>query len=103
MDGFPASKKRKLEHRSEEYEESCQASGTTSNTAVQLLDIENALCRSLNELDFISPVTHIYNPLEYAAETHSDYVHRYGNTRKKILFVGMNPGPFGMAQNGVSD
>jgi single-strand selective monofunctional uracil DNA glycosylase len=42
-----------------------------------------------------------YNPLEYAWPCHAEYAQRYGGGRKKILFVGMNPGPFGMLQTGV--
>lgn len=44
---------------------------------------------------------YIYNPLEYAWETHADYIRRYGEGRKRVLFLGMNPGPFGMTQTGV--
>lgn len=29
------------------------------------------------------------------------YVNQYGNSRKDILLVGMNPGPWGMAQTGI--
>ena len=67
----------------------------------QLLDIEGTMCRKLMEIQFGPPITHIYNPLDYAAHTHSHFVNCYGNSIKKVLFVGMNPGPFGMAQNGV--
>lgn len=59
------------------------------------------MCEELSQIQFSVPVTHIYNPLEYAAETHRCYISRYGNSRKRVLFMGMNPGPFGMAQNGV--
>ena len=69
----------------------------------QLLSIEHHMCEELNRLNFSPPVTHIYNPLDYAAETHQSYVHRYGNSKKRVLFLGMNPGPFGMAQNGVGE
>ena len=69
----------------------------------QLLAIEHRMCEELNHLNFSPPVTHIYNPLDYAAETHRCYVHRYGNSKKRVLFLGMNPGPFGMAQNGVGE
>ena len=69
----------------------------------ELLAIEQRQCSQLLEIEYPSPVTHVYNPLSYASETHENFVRRYGNSRKKILFVGMNPGPFGMAQNGVSD
>jgi single-strand selective monofunctional uracil DNA glycosylase len=44
---------------------------------------------------------HIYNPLEYARAPHELYLQRYGRTRKRVVFLGMNPGPFGMAQTGV--
>ena len=67
----------------------------------QLLAIEKAMCEELEQIQFSTPVTHVYNPLEYAAETHRCYISRYGNSRKRVLFMGMNPGPFGMAQNGV--
>lgn len=43
----------------------------------------------------------VYNPLEYAWAVHSAYLRRYGNGRKRVIFLGMNPGPFGMVQTGV--
>lgn len=69
----------------------------------RLLDIEQRLCTGLMSIDYSpSGVQYVYNPLEYASEPHSNFVHKYGNGPKRILFLGMNPGPFGMAQNGVS-
>lgn len=50
---------------------------------------------------FPAPVQATYNPLEYAWERHCDYLERCGTGRKKVLFLGMNPGPWGMAQTGV--
>lgn len=47
-------------------------------------------------------VEYIYNPLEYAANLHNQYVRKYCNSFKKVMFLGMNPGPFGMVQTGVS-
>lgn len=67
----------------------------------QLLDIEGRMCKELEGIDFGGSITHIYNPLDYASDTHSHYVGCYGNSVKRIMFLGMNPGPFGMAQNGV--
>lgn len=52
-------------------------------------------------LKFSAPVTHTYNPLEYAWAPHELYLKKYGQGRKKVIFLGMNPGPFGMAQCGV--
>src|SRR6185295_1590641 len=43
----------------------------------------------------------VYNPLAYAWKVHEAYLKRYGNSRKRIIFLGMNPGPFGMVQTGV--
>ncbi len=59
------------------------------------------LCEALRKLSFGAPVTHVYNPLEYARGPHSRYLALYGQTKKQIVYLGMNPGPFGMAQTGV--
>ena len=48
-----------------------------------------------------APVTHTYAPLEYAWAPHRLYLERHGRQPREVLFVGMNPGPFGMAQTGV--
>lgn len=52
-------------------------------------------------LSFSQPVTHVYNPLDYAWNAFSAYVERFGNGPKRAVFLGMNPGPWGMAQTGV--
>ena len=59
------------------------------------------LCRELTDLRFGAPVTHVYNPLEYARRSHDAYVRSYGADLKRVIFLGMNPGPFGMVQTGV--
>ena len=59
------------------------------------------LNRSLGKLRFSEPVTHVYNPLEYALEPCLDYYQRYGQGPRRVLMLGMNPGPWGMAQTGV--
>ncbi len=59
------------------------------------------LCADVAPLRFGAPVTHVYNPLDYARRSHARYVRTFGNSHKRILFLGMNPGPFGMAQTGV--
>jgi single-strand selective monofunctional uracil DNA glycosylase len=43
----------------------------------------------------------VYNPLAYARAPHEAYLRRYGAGTREILLLGMNPGPFGMAQTGV--
>jgi single-strand selective monofunctional uracil DNA glycosylase len=71
------------------------------NTSEELIAAALRLRDAVDKLAFGPPVTHVYNPLEYAWRAHELYLHRYGNGRKRVLFLGMNPGPFGMAQTGV--
>ena len=52
-------------------------------------------------LSFAPPVTHVYNPLDYAWPSHRAYLDRYGGLGAKTLLLGMNPGPWGMSQTGV--
>ncbi len=67
-----------------------------------LIAAADTLRRALRPLRFSPPVTHVYNPLEYAWEPHCTYLRKFaGAGRKKGIFLGMNPGPFGMAQTGV--
>jgi single-strand selective monofunctional uracil DNA glycosylase len=66
-----------------------------------LLAAARRLRDDADQLRFAPPVTHVYNPLRYAWRAHELYLRRYANTPKRVLFLGMNPGPFGMAQTGV--
>lgn len=59
------------------------------------------LARRVDKLEFGPPVTHVYNPLAYAWESHRQYLERYGTSKRPVILLGMNPGPFGMAQTGV--
>lgn len=72
-----------------------------SRRAMDLVSISRKLCREVATLEFGAPITHVYNPLDYAREPHEIYLARYGARPKEVLLVGMNPGPFGMAQTGV--
>ena len=63
--------------------------------------ISRALARDVARLSFGPPVTHVYNPLEYARAPHELYLERYARPGVEVLLVGMNPGPWGMAQTGV--
>lgn len=65
------------------------------------LEEELRLNAELRQLQFSEPVGVIYNPVDYAWEPHRTYVTRYCQGPKEVLFLGMNPGPFGMAQTGV--
>lgn len=66
-----------------------------------LVTAADTLRKDLHGLSFPEPVTHTYNPLEYAWEPHVNYLKKYGSGPKRVLFMGMNPGPYGMAQTGV--
>ena len=63
--------------------------------------IADRLVGNLAALRFAKPVTHVYNPLEYARKPFRQYVRKYGRGIKEVVLVGMNPGPWGMAQTGV--
>ncbi len=71
------------------------------NGAEPLIAAARALSCAVGRLSFAPPVSHLYNPLEYAWAPHEIYLRRFGATPKKIIFIGMNPGPFGMVQCGI--
>jgi len=68
---------------------------------MSLKKISATLVRQVSTLEFAPPVTHVYNPLVYAKKSHTLYLERFGVGPKEAIFLGMNPGPFGMAQTGV--
>ena len=74
--------------------------GSTKISAA-LIDAARELSAKVENLAFAPPVSHIYNPLTYAWAPHELYLQRFGRQRKKVVFIGMNPGPFGMVQCGV--
>ena len=59
------------------------------------------LSRAIGKLKFSEPVTHVYNPLQYAWPAHEQYIRMMNPKGTKVLFLGMNPGPWGMVQTGV--
>src|SRR5512134_3475331 len=70
-------------------------------SATVLLDAARALSRALASLRFPAPVAHVYDPHQYAWAPYEAYVRRYGAGAKRVVLLGMNPGPFGMMQTGV--
>ena len=73
-----------------------------------MIDARNPLVKAAARLSaeveplvFASPVEVVYNPLVYAWKAHAAYLSHWGRGRKRVLFLGMNPGPWGMAQTGV--
>ena len=71
------------------------------STGNQLIAAARELSKQVGCLKFRRPVTHVYNPLAYAGMAHEEYLRRFGGSRKRVVFLGMNPGPFGMVQTGV--
>ncbi len=69
--------------------------------STELIRAAEQLRRSVDALAFGPPVACVYNPLDYAWEPHRRYLERYGSSPKRAVFLGMNPGPWGMAQVGV--
>jgi len=67
----------------------------------RLIGATRRLAAKADELRFSLPVTHVYNPLTYAWKPHESYLRRFAVAPKRVVFLGMNPGPFGMVQTGV--
>lgn len=59
------------------------------------------MVNALRPLRFKPPVSHVYNPLEYAREPFRQYLTKFASTPKEVVLLGMNPGPWGMAQTGI--
>ncbi|MFX0204288.1 MAG: uracil-DNA glycosylase family protein [Candidatus Hodarchaeota archaeon] len=68
---------------------------------LNLFSIIDDLLNDLRSLFFGLPVAYIYNPLEYARKSYEQYVLLYAGKPKEIILLGMNPGPWGMAQTGI--
>lgn len=71
------------------------------NLAQNVEQCEKLANNALAKIVFAEPVTHVYNPLVYAARPHNVYLERFVSHRPKALLLGMNPGPYGMVQTGV--
>ena len=71
------------------------------NCSDQLVEAARELATKINRLKFSRPVTHVYNPLTYAWAAHEQYLRKFGSTPKRVIFLGMNPGPFGRVQTGI--
>jgi single-strand selective monofunctional uracil DNA glycosylase len=78
-----------------------KASIESSDTSAKLIAAARRLARAVDRLKFSAPVEHVYNPLGYAWKPHEVYLRRFGCGPKRVVFLGMNPGPFGMVQTGV--
>ena len=66
-----------------------------------VIEMAKQLSQKVDQLSFAEPITHVYNPLDYAWAGYRSYLEKHACSLKKVVFLGMNPGPFGMAQTGV--
>lgn len=74
---------------------------SVDRTSRELIDAARKLSARVDRLKFAAPVSHVYNPLTYAWGPHEEYLTRFGSGQKQVVFLGMNPGPFGMVQTGI--
>ena len=74
-----------------------------ATAAALLIAASRSLARACDKIDFSDFATHTYNPLVYARAAHENYLRRADSfaAAPRALFLGMNPGPWGMAQTGV--
>ena len=75
--------------------------GTMGTMSKRLISLTKELSKRCDALSFSEPVSFVYNPLDYAWESHKSYLEKYGDGTGRVLLIGMNPGPWGMAQTGV--
>lgn len=54
-----------------------------SALATKVLDLSEELIENISSLKFSDPITHIYNPLEYAWDSWKQYVIRYGSKKRE--------------------
>ena len=54
-----------------------------------LIEVSARLCETIDTLRFGAPVTHVYNPLMYAWETHVDFLRRFGDGDGRVVLLGM--------------
>jgi single-strand selective monofunctional uracil DNA glycosylase len=73
----------------------------SSHEAKKLIAAARELSQKVGRLKFAAPTAHVYNPLDYAWAAHEKYLLKFGNGKKSVIFLGMNPGPFGMVQTGI--
>ena len=68
--------------------------------SITILRIYQRLCDDIVRLKFSLPAEFVYNPLAYAWDGFRQYV-KFSEGQKRVVFVGINPGPWGMAQTGI--
>ena len=67
---------------------------------LHILNLYARLADDVESLHFFLTVSHVYNPLRYAWHGLAQYLAKCPE-QPRVVFLGMNPGPWGMAQTGV--
>ena len=67
----------------------------------ELLSVALSMQKKLSHFNFKEPVEYVYSPLDYDWYGYKSYITKFAPQKAKALFIGMNPGPFGMAQTGI--
>lgn len=109
---FAATRKRRLSLQPTETSSNSAHTSTSnrcdSKTSVvsqtfwsRFYSLECQLNDDLLSIEIPSSITHVYNPLVYASNLHCAYLEKFLDGPKRVVFVGMNPGPNGMGQTGV--
>lgn len=73
---------------------------SADSSAKNTVAIAKRLGADVGRLHF-GGASHVYNPLSYAWPAQRIYLRRFGACKGRVLLLGMNPGPWGMAQTGV--
>lgn len=70
----------------------------------KIWQVEQNLSRDLMKIDYKTDknIAAIYNPLVYAEDVHKNYMRKFLKKAPSVLFLGMNPGLFGMCQTSAS-
>jgi single-strand selective monofunctional uracil DNA glycosylase len=72
-----------------------------ASTVKALRAVTDRLESDLRTLVFAPPTAFVYDPFDYARPAWDAYCARYAHAGVDAILLGMNPGPFGMAQTGV--
>jgi single-strand selective monofunctional uracil DNA glycosylase len=74
---------------------------TESEVVAVVARLAKRMRDALMKVDYSADVPWVYHPLDYAWQSHQHYIELFAGSPKRVLFVGMNPGPWGMVQTGV--
>jgi single-strand selective monofunctional uracil DNA glycosylase len=75
--------------------------GMEKGIGAAIIFASRKLARDLEKTVFGERVSFVYNPLVYARRPFEAFLRNFADSRKRVVFLGMNPGPWGMAQTGI--